>query len=362
MEDILKNIYFNLDKPSSYTSVSALHREARLVDDNITKERVKNFLAEHESYTMHKAIRYKFATSPTIAAAKDQYWQIDLTDMGSIASANKDIKFILFVIDVYTRYLWLRELKNKKTETVRDALLDIFKVEETQPAFLWSDRGSEFVGRAMKEMLELRHIGLIHTTGVHKAAIVERCQRTLKNRMFRYFTYTHKKEYISNLQKFASAYNNSFHRSINTTPFKAYKSCNFSTPTINVKNSIKTKKRQFSIGTHVRLSRPNQTFRKGYSSGGWTREIFVVTKIYNHPSIVPMYKIKDLMNREIEGRFYTQELQRVIMRLKGEELFQINKIIKTVGKGRNAKYLVSWLGYPSEFNSYISHNQIKKFH
>jgi transposase InsO family protein len=360
MEDVLKNIYFNLDNPSSYTSVTGLHRAARLVDDNITKERVKLFLAEQEAYTMHKAIRSKFPTTPTVSVAKDQYWQIDLTDMSSISSVNNDIKFILFVIDVYTRYLWLRDLKNKKTETVRDALLDIFKVEETQPAYFWSDRGTEFVGRAMKEMLALRHIGLIHTTGVHKAAIVERSQRSLKQRMFRYFTYTHKKEYISKLQKFASAYNNSLHRTIKTTPFKAYKTSRMP----RVKYSIKNTKRRFSFfpeGTNVRLSRPNQAFRKGYSLGGWTREIFVVTKIYKH-SKIPMYKIKDLMNREIEGRFYTQELQRVIMQKKGDEMFHINKIIKTVGKGRKLKYLVSWLGYPSEFNSYISHNQIKKFH
>jgi len=63
------------------------------------------------------------------------------------------------------------------------------------------------------------------------------------------------------------------------------------------------------------------------------------------------YKIVDCNNEEIKGTFYEQELQKAT-----QELFRIEKIIKKKGN----KSLVKWLGYPSNFNSWVNNSDLIK--
>ena len=83
----------------------------------------------------------------------------------------------------------------------------------------------------------------------------------------------------------------------------------------------------------------------------WTNEIFTIES--RHPTDPPTYKIKDYDGEVIEGKFYTQELQKINKR-SGEATFKVDKILKTRKVGGKTEYLVSWLGYPAKFNSWTS--------
>lgn len=113
------------------------------------------------------------------------------------------------------------------------------------------------------------------------------------------------------------------------------------------------KKFKFSVGDFVRLSKIKKTFEKGYTRN-FTREIFVVDKIIAKNPV--SYKLVDLKGEYLIGSFYEQELQKVDY--KGKK-FVVEKILKTKTVKNKKQYFVSWKDYSSDFNSWVSEENIK---
>ena len=353
MEKILKSIYSDPGKVGLFSGIDQLYRQAKKKIPNLTKHDVEEFLSSQDSYTLHRNVIRKFKTNKIISESKHQYWQADLSDMSRYASHNNGTRFILFVIDVHTRYLWLRSLLNKKSASVKAALESTFKESGTQPAYLNCDKGAEFITGNTKEMLEERHIGVIHTYSPSKAAIAERVQRTIKSKILKYFTYKNTYRYIDILQKFAESYNATHHSTLKMSPNKAY-NLNRSRKHMQAKPIVRERKK-FSVGSHVRVSRPESKFAKGYWKK-WSEEIFKIKKVSKlHKEV--MYYLVDLNNKAIDGAFYSYELQKVIL----PKEFKIDKILKVFGstkQHRGKRFLVSWVGYPSDFNSIVTEKDI----
>ncbi|CAF0995975.1 unnamed protein product [Brachionus calyciflorus] len=159
--------------------------------------------------------------------------------------------------------------------------------------------------------------------------------------MWRYFTHKNNHNYTKVLENLVDSYNNTFHRTIKTTPNN-----------VSPKNEEKIFRNiygydkntgddsflslNFKIGDKVRISKSKGLFEKGYTPN-WTREIFLIDKIvYSNP---PTYVIKDLNDEIIEGRFYEQELQKIN---KNEEIYQIDKIIRKRKINNKLEYYHSW--------------------
>ena len=64
--------------------------------------------------------------------------------MGPLSSKNKNVKYLLCVIDVFTKYAWVKPLKYKKSETVLNAFIEIVNESARKPNNLWVDQGREF--------------------------------------------------------------------------------------------------------------------------------------------------------------------------------------------------------------------------
>lgn len=181
-----------------------------------------------------------------------------------------------------------------------------------------------------------------------KACVVERFNRTLKEKMWRYFTHAGNKKFIEILDDLVKSYNNSYHRTIGTTP-----------TSVNQKNENKIWQRMYSfknedidlkfkVGDKVRITKEKTLFEKGYTPN-WTREIFYINKAI--PRLPPVYELKDLNNQIIEGHFYEQEIQKIH---KQDDVYKIEEILKTKTAKGKTQYFVKWLGYPSTFNSWIN--------
>ena len=107
------------------------------------------------------------------------------------------------------------------------------------------------------------------------------------------------------------------------------------------------------IGDQVRISKMKRTFERGYLPN-FSKEIFTVSqKIPREP---PVYKLKDYDQEELSGTFYNEELQKVI---KEDDVYEVEKILKSRGKGKNKEVFVKWLGYPAKFNSWIPASEVK---
>ena len=317
---ILRSIYFNPENPGAYGGINALHRQVIGV---LSKKQVADWLSGQDTYTLHKPIRRKFNRRRVLVGKVDQQWQADLVDLQIIYKNNDGYKYLLTCIDVLSKYAWVVPLKNKTGKSIVDAFETIFA--ERKPGKLQTDKGTEFINRPFQKYLN--DLNFRHFTTENddiKACIVERFNRTLKTRLWRYFTKNSTHRYLDVLPKLTKSYNDSYHSKIKAKP------SNVKTTTKELLRNFHARphKRRagFTIGDHVRISKATRAFMKGYVAN-WSEETFEIKKIDRLRP--PVYTIKDYNDEELKGRFYGWELQKVVKK----DVFRIDKVIKRT-KGR----------------------------
>ena len=342
----LNNLYFDTKSPAAFTGLLPLYREAKKKNPSLTLAAVREWLRENETYTLHKPVRYKFKRNRVIVNEIDDQWQADLVDVSSLSRFNKGYKFLLTCIDVFSKYAWVVPLRNKTSTSLVNAFQSILDTGRS-PDKLQTDKGLEFLNAPFQQLLKKHEIEFFTTDSELKASVVERFNRSLKTRMWKYFTYKNTHVYVDILQDLVSAYNNSYHRSIGRPPVS-----------VNLLNVGQVRRKlygktapsvsfKFKIGDQVRISKSRRTFKKGYLPN-WTEEIFTVSKLI--PKSPPVYKIKDYNGEELEGVFYAEELQRVV---KKDDVYKVEKVLAKKTVGGKVKVLVKWRGYPNTFNSWI---------
>ena len=303
---------------------------------------------------LHKPITRNFSKRLVISNGIDEIWAAHLVEMQKFSRWNKGIKYLLMVIDVFSKYGWIKPLSDKKTETVSKAFDDIFK-SKRKPQMLWTDKGSEFINKHFKEFLKRSGIRLYHTENEETSSIVERRNKTMINRMWKMFTVSNSAVYFDKIDKLVDDYNNSRHSSLKMTPVEASKKKNEKKVSSNLYGELiylKPGKPKFAIGDKVRISKyKRKIFDKGYTPNR-TEEIFVIDKVL--PTKPVKYSIVDLMGEEIKGSFYEQELQKA-----KQQIFSIEKVIRRDNKKKLA--LVKWSGYPDKFNSWVSFKDLVDF-
>ena len=291
---------------------------------------------------LHKPIKRKFFKSRVFVNGIDKIWAGDLADMRAFSKYNDGVTFLLLVIDIFSKYGWVVPLKNKEDKTVAEALKKIFK--ERKPEKLWTDKGREFYNKDVKGLVEI-----YSTENEEKSSIVERWVRTMKEKMWKYFTDNNTYTYMDILPDLVEDYNNTVHSSTKLTPVEASKKENELTVWRNLypdRLKIHDLRPKFSVGDEVRISKKKKTFEKGYTTR-WTEKIFTITKIQNTKPIT--YKIADLQGEEIDGTFYEPELQKT-----EQQVFRIEKVIEK----RKNKSLVKWKGYSDKFNSWVDNKNL----
>jgi len=329
---------------------------------NLKLKQVKDVLNQNEGYQVSQNVIREFPTRPIIVARPDELWQADLVFMdvpqGAPAKDNDGIKYLLTVIDVFTKYAWVKPLKNKEAQTVTNAFEQILE-EGRKPEKLQVDKGSEFYNKIFEALMTKNKIHMYSSNSDHKAAVVERFNRTLKQRMTKLFEVNQNFRYIDDLQKLVKNYNTTYHSTIKMTPEEASKKEN----TLKVFNNLfdnflddddEKPKAKFKVGDYVRIPSAKTIFSKE-GTGKWTIEIFKINLVKNTKPIT--YGIEDLKEEPIEGSYYEQELQKVPPQVI-DQPFRIEKIIETKGKGKNKKAFVKYLGYPDKFNEWIFYDDI----
>ena len=357
MEALLTKIYNDPADPGSYGGVEPLLRRARVKDSSTTRSNVIDFLRKQDGYTMHRTPVRRFRRRTYIARHPNRILQADLADMQLLASHNDGYRYILVVIDAFSRMLYARPLKNKTAEVVGRAFHDILENELAGAPikFLHTDAGTEFLNRTLRALLHRRSIKLMHSDNAEtKAAMAERVIRTIKHRIYAYFTQNNSLRWIDVLEKVRSAYNSSHHRGIQTTPERAHRTHARGQGKEEEKTDVgRPVAYKFTPGDTVRLSNPSQSFKKGFQSQ-WTREIFIVWKRF--PTDPPTYMVRDAKGDPIRGTFYAQELQHVTR----PDAYKIEEILSRRVRRGVKEVLVKWLGYPDSHNSWEPASAIEK--
>ena len=295
-DKILKNKAFNIAKDKKYDGYQ--RRLASMVYKFFDKKSegggVK-LIPQNEQLAneLHKPIIRKFEKRKVYSTLKDNIWGVDLADMQLLNKYNKGIRFLLCVIDIFSKYAWVVPLKDKKGISIVKGFQKILKQSNKKPNKIWVDKGSEFYNAYFKKWLRDNDIVMYSTHNEGKSVVAERFIKTLKGKIYKYI-----------------------HTYINSSKFK--------------------------VGDYVRISKYKNIFAKGYMPN-WSEEVFVIKKVKN--TVLWTYVINDLNGEEIIGTFYKKELQKT-----NQEEFRIEKVIRRKGN----KLYVKWKGYDNSFNSWIN--------
>ncbi|PFX18804.1 putative uncharacterized transposon-derived protein F54H12.3 [Stylophora pistillata] len=280
---------------------------------------------------LHKPIRRNFPKRRVIVNGIDEIWCSDLVEMQKFAKWNKGYRYLLMVLDIFSKYGWIIPLKNKKGESVAAGFKQIF-AEGRVPKKMWTDKGSEYYNQSVKDLFKAKGVELYSTENEEKSSVCERWNRTIKTKMWKQFTIQNNTVYLDILPKILEKYNNTKHRSIGMTPVEASKKKNENAVYLKLygkqlkTSGLSTYPPKFAVGDHVRISKfKRQLFDTGYTPN-WSEEIFVVDEVqYTEPIT---YKLKDLLGEEIKGTFYEQEMLKAKQSLSG--LFRIEKTMERI--------------------------------
>jgi hypothetical protein len=206
-------------------------------------------------------------------------------------------------------------------------------------AYVQADLFTAFYNRTFKKHLKEIGTQLFSVHSPQKAAMVERFNRTLKTKMFRYFTYKNSTRWIDILPKLIKSYNHTKHSSIAMRPIDAKQKEHWFGVWLNNNLNHIPKQGKLKVDDFVRVSRIKNIFEKGYTPN-WSEQIYKISNI-DARDLPIMYHLIDYNNENIEGKFYKQELQKVVP----PDTYPIEKIYKRQGN----KHLVKFLGYPDKY-------------
>lgn len=297
---------------------------------------------------LHKPARKNFIRRCVKIKGIDDLWQADLVEMIPYAKENAGFKYLLTVIDTFSKFAWVQPLKKKTSQMIIDALNNIFNQSKRIPRNLQTDMGTEFYNKHFKQLMKLKNINHYSTFSSIKACIVERFNRTLKEQMWRQFSLQGSYKWVNILKNLVHDYNHRKHRTIKLAPVDVTKK--------NEKQLLKRVYTQtpkiihqtkFRVGDFVRVSKFKTVFDKGYTPN-WTTEIFKVIKINQKFPVT--YLLEDYQGNPVAGRFYEQELQKT----NHPNTYLVEKILKK----KKSKAYVKWLGFPSSHNTWINEKDI----
>jgi transposase InsO family protein len=352
---ILSSIYYDTKNKASFGGAQKLYIEAKILKPDLKLNQVKDWLSGELTYTLHFTARRKFKRNKILVNGIDEQWEADLVDMREFSKQNENYNYILTVIDCFSKYAFAVPIKNKAGVELVEAFKKTFIKRKC--FVLRTDRGTEFLNRNVQSFLKQQEVE--HITSFNqdiKCAIVELFNRTLKSKMFKFFTAKGIRRYIDELPNFLISYNNSKHRTIKMAPpelnkqneklvFKnIYGVCSLRDAIVKHKKSAKT---TLKTGDKVRKKYDIKAFDKGYYPY-WTDQLFTIEKTIKGDN-KPYFRVKDYSGNIVHQRFYPEELQKVT-----ENLHRIEKVLKTRIKRGKTEYFVKWLNYPSNYNSWVT--------
>lgn len=315
--------------------------------------------------------RNRFPRRSVYIKKPDDTWTADIMDIHKYARVNKGYKYILVVVDIFSRFAWAKPLKTKSGLEVSNAFKEIFQTWHRRPDKLWTDKGTEFwnqnvrhvlhgaafYNHSVNQMLHANNIKLYSTFNEPKAMIAERFIRTLRGKIESNFILTQSTVWYDVLPQLIHEYNNTRHSSINMSPEKACKSENLLKVyrmqfKMNKNNLGRCQKIVYNVGDRVRISVQKQIFEKG-ATPNWTEEIFEISHINSHTRPIT-YKLKDLVGEQLNGAFYSQQLLKT-----NQEIYRIERILRRrQAPDGTREAFVKWSGYPNKFNEWIPINNI----
>ena len=186
----LASMVYEFSDKKSTAEPSSLERMGSGTKKNTTKS--SSLILADE---LHKPVIKKFNKKKVDSQFKDNIWGVDLADMQSISRKNKGIKYLLFAIDLYSKYAFVIPLKDKTGISIVNEFNKIIKQSGRKPNKIWVDQGGEFYNNVFKKCLSDNDIIMYSMYDEGKSVVAERFIRILKNKLYKHMTATSKNVY-----------------------------------------------------------------------------------------------------------------------------------------------------------------------
>lgn len=349
----IKQLYNDSKFPASFAGKKRFYQAYKSIKKDAKFNQVDNALKAVDSYTLHKPVKKPPLYRRIYTKGINYLYQIDLVDMSKFENENDGFRWLITIIDTFSKKAWAFKMKNKSAKSIMKVMVPFF--QKNKPQKIEFDQGTEFYNRPFLNLLRNNKIIHFSVYSDRKCAIVERFNRTLKTRMYRSFTARGSHRWVDILQNLVNGYNKSKHRSTKFAPNDVSNE-NEDEVRKNLFPKIKKYKKYvtpiFKIGDSVRITRKKSIFQKGYEQT-YSYEVFTICEIKDTYPVT--YGIKDYKGEVIKGSWYASELQAVDI---SDNIWPVEKIIDKRKKGSVTEYFVKFLGYPEESNSWISQQDL----
>ena len=312
-KNIIENEWVDPKSGIYFAGISKIYDHLKTRGIPCSKENIKQILASFSTYSKFKEHHLPRNNNVFYIYKLHWQWQLDICYFSDLDVFNDGIKYLLVVIECFSRKIFITAMKDKRTATTVEKFDSIYRYVGDKPVSLYVDRGSEFFSEMFKTYCRNKGINIIYSTSSTKAAIVERAQRTLQSIIYKYMNYNSTKRYINRLDEFAKAFNSKVNRTIGISPYDAYKPENhdyvMKRHELKYKNILsKTRRPSYHVNDKVRILRLTQSSMKIRSyQPGFTNEIFRIVKIDKRLPL-PRYYLRDSNNEPVIGSFLDHEL------------------------------------------------------
>ena len=305
---VLHNIYYDVSHPAGYGSTYLLYKHAKKKLPSMKYKDVEEWLQKQRSHYLSKRVR-KFQRRPVLVRGVQHQYQADLMDFKPLANHNNRRRYVLTVIDCFSRKATAVPLRSKKQTPVRNGLEKAFE-ELGYPKKLQTDQGKEFFNYQVHKFLRENNIAHFFTNQELKSQMVERFNRTLRDKIARYIFANDSWSFMKDLPQMIQSYNNKVHSSLKKfTPNQVNTSNEEEVRKILYKDYFAKKKNlhKYKIGDKVRAMIKRPYFKKMRHT--FHEPVYTITDTLD--TFPPTYHIKNTNNVAVEGAFYEKQLQPV---------------------------------------------------
>lgn len=268
--ELLQKLY--TDPLTGFQSKEKLYKKAKAINNKITLQQVKEFLDNQATAQITKQVKRNKIYETIISPSVRNNYQMDIMYLPH-PTLNKNFKYLLTCIDVYSRYAFAYLLKNKTGEAVFDAFKTMMKMYG-KPKNMNIDLGKEFIYKPFKKYCDENDIELWFSDPQqdNKNAIIERFHRTLRNLILAY-SVSNGNSYIDDLPKLMMNYNTSHHNTTKTIPLDIWEGKEKN------KQNVKLLPKEFEEGDKVRHLIKKGAFDKHSSTTTYTKTIYTITSV-----------------------------------------------------------------------------------
>ena len=268
----------------------------------MTQKNIKIFINEIYS----KPPKKNYITNKTDVYHIDDIWSLDILDLKDYGPKNnRGYRYVLVIIDNFSKFGRTVPLKNKKAQTIKDSFENILITSKRKPGLIETDRGKKFYNNIFQDFLNKNNIKLYFRNTSLGAVFAERFNRTIRDLLKKIVFEQGDGNWIDILQTITKQYNNRIHSSTRLTPIQASLKKNEDYVYKNLLDKRKKIKPKYEIDDLVRTADLKKTFSKSDTTN-WSYKLYKITEIVN--DTIPSYKIDNLPERYNEALLKKTEL------------------------------------------------------